>query len=240
MTPPPQSQTYSTTGMTDMKRRNTRKLPLDALIPRIEEVNEYIREGMKQRMIIMDDYGHMQQYRPITVNRTKQTVTFHSIYDLGDKEKDVFDAKTKSEISEIRENLTEMKRRLTILLQRLRDKKLAKRFTKNPRKAKKPTPKKSAYTKAWYEDWPKIDWLSPVVVRGRSTWGAPIVVSYDMREDMGDIDIEIFPDGKSGKLRVKGEMSSHHYGEDWEQDKIDKRGLTKKQAIAAVREFLGG
>ena len=109
-------------------------------------------------------------------------------------------------------------------------------------KTKKPTPKKWVVgKKAWYEDWPVLGgWLSPVVVRGRSTWGAPIVVSYDMGEDMGDIDIEIFPDGKSGKLRVKGEMSSHHYGEDWEQDKIDKRGLTKKQAIAAVRELLGG
>ena len=111
------------------------------------------------------------------------------------------------------------------------------------KKAKTKTKTKKPTTKAWYEDWPALGqsgWLSPVVVRGRSTWGAPIVVSYVMQEDMSDIDIEIFPDGKSGKLRVKGEMSGHHYGEDWEHVEIDKRGLTKKQAIAAVREFFGG
>ena len=116
--------------------------------------------------------------------------------------------------------------------------------------AKKPTPKKSAYKKAWYEDWPALGsggWLTPDVLTvgsdGRgSDWGAPRgrLVSYSLTEDMSDIDIEIFPDGKSGKLRVRGEMSGHHYGEDWEHVEIDKRGLTKQQAITAVREFFGG
>lgn len=99
----------------------------------------------------------------------------------------------------------------------------------NPRKAKK----------AWYDGWPSAGWIDPKVMRGRSTWGAPIVVSYHRSEDMESVDLEIFPEGKGGKLSVVGERSSHYFGENYEDDEIDMRGLTKKQAIAAVREFFG-
>ena len=129
-------------------RRNPRKLPLDVLIPRIQEVNEYIREGMKHRLSDEDS----SEYRPITVNRSKQTVTFHYVQFLEGEEpwKDSwqFPAKTKSEISEIREELTRAKRLLMGWMRRShspkkmrrpppvytkRDKRTG-RFTENPRK----------------------------------------------------------------------------------------------------------
>ena len=134
-------------------RRNPRKLPLDALIPRIQEINGYIREGMKYGLGREDGL----HYRPVTVNRAKQTVTFHYFrgppgWDWGGgKDSWQFPAKTKSDLSEIRQYLTEIKRNLTLWLRRShspkrwrdrskdvpvytkRDKRTG-RFTENPRK----------------------------------------------------------------------------------------------------------
>jgi len=108
--------------------------------------------------------------------------------------------------------------------------------------AKKPTPKKSAYKKEWYEGWPPLGqggWLPPqVLILDELTWGGSVGVSYRNQDDASSTDIEIFPDGKSGKLRVKGEMSGGDTsGGHWREVDIDKRGLTKKQALAAVRKF---
>ena len=152
-----------------MKRRNPRKLPLDALIPRIEEVNEYIREGMKHRL----SGNGSQEYRPITVNRSKQTVTFHfAHFWRGEeqwKDSDSYPAKTKSELSEIREELTRTKRLLTGWMRRSHSPKTWKkppvytkrsgttgRFTKNPRKDT-------------YEEW-KASYVPSVVEQAQSTF----------------------------------------------------------------------
>ena len=218
----------------DQARKNPRKLPLDVLIPRIQEVNEYIREGMKYGL--SDEDG--VEYRPITVNRAKQTVTFHrvQILDSEDTWKDSYpyDAKTKSDLSEIRKDLTNIKRQLTMWMRRSHSPKKMRptpthskrsgatgRFTKNPRKAKKPK-------KPWNDlsRWPTIAGMKP--------WKDARGVQYEHAEDAAQIYIAIKL--LKGGYRVQGEWSYGYDEDDWSEGEIDEAGLTYKQAIRAVKK----
>jgi len=103
-------------------------------------------------------------------------------------------------------------------------------FAASPKKAKA-----KKHSGPWYFNWPTLwGWLPPDVVH---TADESYVV-YSHVDDMSHIGIDIHKKGDG--LHVTGEAG----WEDWygpgsvqREGKIDKRGLTKAQAIAAVRKF---